>query len=72
MPRRDHVQGTVPAEVQRAVRGADGPDRAGGDELPGGVLPCDDGARVEGPRPDLLLYEPEARLRGDVLEPVAA
>jgi hypothetical protein len=69
VPRGHHLPGALPAPLLGAVRGAERTDRAGGDELPGGALPPDDGARVEGHGPHLLLHEPAPRVRGDVPEP---
>nr|CDI66604.1 Acyltransferase [Saccharum hybrid cultivar R570] len=66
LPRGDDVPRAVPAPFLGAVRGADGRDRAGGDGEPDEHVPRDDGARVEGAGPLLLLHEPEPRVRGHV------
>uniref|UniRef100_A0A804QSJ1 Uncharacterized protein n=1 Tax=Zea mays TaxID=4577 RepID=A0A804QSJ1_MAIZE len=69
VPRGHHVPGALPAPLLQALRGAQRQHRARGDELPRGAVPPDDGARVEGHGPHLLLHEPAARVRGDVPEP---
>lgn len=52
------MQRAVSVEIQCPLRGANRPDSAGGDELQSRVFPCDDGERVEGYGPYILLHEP--------------
>lgn len=58
---------TLLVKIFGLVRGVNGPDRPGGDCGEDGVVPRDDGERIQVAGPFLLLHEPCAGVRGDVL-----